>query len=541
MSAEFRQRKPAEYARMLWRRKWLILLPAVAVTLAVAWAVWKLPNVYESTTLLTVRPASISTNIVPQLSDNDLTLRINNIGQEVTSRTTLEPLITKYNLYAKERAMGEPMDALVERMRMRDIEVKLNTSRNEVTNGFFISFRGPEPRVTKAVTEELAAKYTRAQTEATGRETTLTREFFSQKLQESMDNLAAIDRRRLEVMQSRIGSLPSEQQALVSQLAGLREQQQTLLLELGRMNDQKTSLNKLVADLDKARSQEIDEVAERVTDPKTTQAYAELVKRKAQLESERESLLTTFKPKHPDVVSVENQIASIDRQMNDMVEEGKRRVEEQRRRLGDRVDPRLNSYRSDLARLDGEISRQQKLYAQTEASINSIERRLNMVPATDVELEKINRDYASEKAVHEKLLEQQKKAEIAADVAVNQQGEAIAVLDPANLPEKPVAPKRPLLMLLGLAVGLGCGVFIAMAFEAPRLLTVQNGEDAEHYTGLPVLITLPTMLTPREERRLRLRRAAFAVVGVGLAVFAIPALYFVLTRLHLVELLASRG
>jgi polysaccharide biosynthesis transport protein len=541
MSAEFRQRKPAEYARMLWRRKWLILLPAVAVTLAVAWAVWKLPNVYESTTLLTVRPASISTNIVPQLSDNDLTLRINNIGQEVTSRTTLEPLITKYNLYAKERAMGEPMDALVERMRMRDIEVKLNTSRNEVTNGFFISFRGPEPRVTKAVTEELAAKYTRAQTEATGRETTLTREFFSQKLQESMDNLAAIDRRRLEVMQSRIGSLPSEQQALVSQLAGLREQQQTLLLELGRMNDQKTSLNKLVADLDKARAQEIDEVAERVTDPKTTQAYAELVKRKAQLESERESLLTTFKPKHPDVVSVENQIASINRQMNDMVEEGKRRVEEQRRRLGDRVDPRLNSYRSDLARLDGEISRQQKLYAQTEASINSIERRLNMVPATDVELEKINRDYASEKAVHEKLLEQQKKAEIAADVAVNQQGEAIAVLDPANLPEKPVAPKRPLLMLLGLAVGLGCGVFIAMAFEAPRLLTVQNGEDAEHYTGLPVLITLPTMLTPREERRLRLRRAAFAVVGVGLAVFAIPALYFVLTRLHLVELLASRG
>jgi polysaccharide chain length determinant protein (PEP-CTERM system associated) len=541
MSAEFRQRKPAEYARMVWRRKWLILLPALAVTLAVAWAVWKLPNVYESTTLLTVRPASISTNIVPQLSDNDLTLRINNIGQEVTSRTTLEPLITKYNLYAKERAMGEPMDALVERMRTRDIEVKLNTSRNEVTNGFFLSFRGPDPRVTKAVTEELASKYTRAQTEAAGRETTLTREFFNQKLQESADGLAAIDRRRLEVMQSRIGSLPSEQQALVSQLAGLREQQQTLLLELGRMNDQKTSLNKLVADLDKARSQEIDEVAERVTDPKTTQAYAELVKRKAQLESERESLLTTFKPKHPDVVSVENQIASIDRQMNDMVEEGKRRVEEQRQRLGARVDPRLNSYRSDLARLDGEIGRQQKLYAQTEGSINSIERRLNMVPVTDVELEKINRDYASAKAVYEKLLDQQKKAEIVNEVAINQQGESIAVLDPANLPEKPVAPKRPLLMLLGLAAGLGCGVFFAAAFEAPRLLTVQNGDDAEHYTGLPVLVTLPTMLTPREERMLRLRRAAFAVVGVGMAVFAIPALYFVLTRLHLVELLASRG
>jgi uncharacterized protein involved in exopolysaccharide biosynthesis len=104
MSAEFRQRTPGEYAQMVWRRKWLIVLPTLVVTLAVAWVVSKLPNVYESTTLLTVRPASISTNIVQQLSDNDLTVRINNIGQEVTSRSSLEPIINRYNLYPVERS-----------------------------------------------------------------------------------------------------------------------------------------------------------------------------------------------------------------------------------------------------------------------------------------------------------------------------------------------------------------------------------------------------------------------------------------------------
>src|SRR2546421_6201731 len=46
-------------------------------------------------TLLTVRPASISTSVVPQLSDSDLTIRINNITQEVTSRSTLEPMIER--------------------------------------------------------------------------------------------------------------------------------------------------------------------------------------------------------------------------------------------------------------------------------------------------------------------------------------------------------------------------------------------------------------------------------------------------------------
>src|ERR671926_515377 len=131
MSVDFRQRKPAELARMVWRRKWLIVLPTLAVWAAVAFVVWRLPNVYESTTLLTVRPASIATTVVPQLSDSELTIRINNITQEVTSRSTLEPMIERYNLYAVERARGTSMDELVERMRTKDIKINLNTSRNE--------------------------------------------------------------------------------------------------------------------------------------------------------------------------------------------------------------------------------------------------------------------------------------------------------------------------------------------------------------------------------------------------------------------------
>src|SRR3954465_5805019 len=103
MSVEFRQRTPAEMARMVWRRKWLIALPTAAVTVAVAYVVWRLPNVYESTTLLAVRPATIAARGVTQLSQSDLTLRINNITQEVTSRSTLQPLIEGFSLYPVER------------------------------------------------------------------------------------------------------------------------------------------------------------------------------------------------------------------------------------------------------------------------------------------------------------------------------------------------------------------------------------------------------------------------------------------------------
>ncbi len=163
------------------------------------------------------------------------------------------------------------------------------------------------------------------------------------------------------------------------------------------------------------------------------------------------------------------------------------------------------------------------------------------MPGTQVELEGIKREYQTEKDIYDKMVDQQKRAEINSDVAGRAQGESIAVLDSASLPQQPVAPKRPLLMLLGLVAGLAVGVALAAAFEVPRLLTVQTSEDAEHYTGLPVLVTLPVLLTAREQRNLKLRRAALALAAVVATVVSAPALAFVLSRLHIIELFASRG
>ena len=73
MSVDFRQRKPGEYIKILRRRKWLIILPVIAITTAVAWVVYQLPNIYESTTLIVVKPSNLPTGMVPQLSEDSIT------------------------------------------------------------------------------------------------------------------------------------------------------------------------------------------------------------------------------------------------------------------------------------------------------------------------------------------------------------------------------------------------------------------------------------------------------------------------------------
>ena len=68
MSVEFRQRKPGEIFAMLKRQRWLILLPMITLTTAIGYVVYKLPSIYESTSLLTVKPPTISSNLVQSLS-----------------------------------------------------------------------------------------------------------------------------------------------------------------------------------------------------------------------------------------------------------------------------------------------------------------------------------------------------------------------------------------------------------------------------------------------------------------------------------------
>jgi len=117
MSVEFRQRRPSEYAKIAWKRKWLIILPTIAIATSVAGVVHYLPDVYESQTLIVVKPSTLPSGVVPTLSDDNLTRQLTSIAQVVTSRSQLEPLVQKYKLYPDELKRGEPMETIIDMMR----------------------------------------------------------------------------------------------------------------------------------------------------------------------------------------------------------------------------------------------------------------------------------------------------------------------------------------------------------------------------------------------------------------------------------------
>ena len=538
MSVEFRQRKPSEYVKIAWKRKWLIILPTIAIATSVAWVVHRLPDIYLSETLIVVKASTLPSGVVPTLSDDNLTRQLTSIAQVVTSRSSLEPLVIKYDLYRAERLRGEPMEVMIDIMR-NNIKVEVNTSRNDITNGFNIGYRGRDPRSTQAVAADLATKYIDAQTTATISASASAKQFIEAQTNQVKQELDDIDKRRLEFMNKNLGNLPQEEGSLVGQLSGLRDQQKTLITEVGRLQDRRSAISSQLAIARKQTENNRTDVAENMTDPKTTQAWGNLVQRKASLESELQRLLAELRPKHPDVQAKQIELDSVKKEMDGMVSEWKERIKEKEAKLAKRPDLLVNDLETQAKLTDGEIKRQQDMLAGNEKQISELMQRLNSVPGAQVALGALDREYATAKANYDQLLVQQNRISLGADADTQQQGAGIQVIDPANLPVVPVAPKRLMLSGLGLGLGLALGLFLAGLFEVPRLFTIQTREDATHYTGLPVLIAVPELLSPQEVKTQPLRRKMLLAMGIVVTIVSIPALMLALRATHIFDRFVS--
>ena len=294
-----------------------------------------------------------------------------------------------------------------------------------------------------------------------------------------------------------------------------------------------------LGDISKSYEQEIVLSAENTTDPKTTAAWAQLVSRRSEYEGELQMLLTQYKEKHPDIVAKKKQIEDVKAQQDQMIDDWKDRIEERKQKLTKLSDPRLLTLRTNISMVEGDMDRQQRLLTETNRAIGELNARINAIPNAEVGLQAIDREYQTKKTNYDNLLLQQQKIVVGADAAKEQQGSGIQVVDPANLPEKPVAPKRFVMTAGGFGLGFVLGALLVLCFEVRRLFTIQTIEDAKHYTALPVLASIPELLTPAESLAIPRRQNLALAAGIAAAVVAVPLLAFVLTMTHVFEMIAQ--
>lgn len=552
MSIEFRQRTAGEFIKMLKRRKWFIFLPVITMTAAIGYVVYKLPSVYESKTLLTVKPPQISDKVVQSLSDEDLSQRLQTINQEVLSRSSLEPMVTKYDLFKSERNSGMDMALIVDKMR-KNIVVEVEKSDLDKLAAFRISYRDRDPAATRNVTAELAAKYVNAQVLASTQSAETTRDFLQKEHDSAKNELNLIEQERLKLMMQNVETLPESSQGLIAQLDGLRKREdsitkekETLSVEKGRLNDQIASNNRQMRLIEDYGEKETQEAARSAAQIEDTPAYAQLVNKRAELSAQLDKLLKVFKVKHPEVVAKKDEITRVNEEIENLRKSTDKRVlvasqSSTRKAELQKKNLELENQRiqSQIVQIERQIGFKDQEVQQNLGQIAILEQKINTIPNVKVALESINSQYQSAKQKYDDLSKKINDASLQVNRESNAQGETIRVQDPANLPESPVAPKRFMLTGLGAGIGLAIGLFLAALFELPRVFKIQNIEDAKHYTGLPVLASVPPLLSHDEKVWLRRSHWLRVMAGVIAAVGAIPLIAMILQATKIFERMVS--
>lgn len=160
----------------------------------------------------------------------------------------------------------------------------------------------------------------------------------------------------------------------------------------------------------------------------------------------------------------------------------------------------LEQKRAELsAKYTDEHPAMQDIAAQEKAINNKIAElnaTLKEVPDLQRQYLQLYRDVEVNTQLYTNLLNSYQQLKVA------QAGEigSIRIIDTAVLPEKPVKPKKAIILALSLLVGLFLGILLALAKNLLRS-GIRSSEEIENALGLPVYATVPR--SPVQESRIR--------------------------------------
>jgi uncharacterized protein involved in exopolysaccharide biosynthesis len=125
-----------------------------------------------------------------------------------------------------------------------------------------------------------------------------------------------------------------------------------------------------------------------------------------------------------------------------------------------------------------------------EAQVSNGDRMLSLSPQAAYELNNRQRDYENLKEQYQSIRDRQLEAQVAANLEAEEKGERFTLVEASSMPDEPVRPNRPMIVLFGLLAGIGVGLASVLALELFTKSIYSPSAMAE-LTGAPPLSILP--------------------------------------------------
>jgi polysaccharide biosynthesis transport protein len=491
-----------DFLDILKRRRWSIIVPAGAVFIIAAIVAFCWPPTYRSTATILIEEQEVPREYVNTAVTTFADQRLQSINQRIMGTTRLLEIITKFKLYDDLKSKWTT-EEIIDRMRK---DIKFNTVSADVidprsgqprpaTIAFTVSYNGKNPVVVQQVASELTSLYLEENLKDREKQSQGTSKFLEDEMKSVQVQLADFDSRIKTYKQGHINSLPELTQLNLQSLETVEREIVSLNYQLRTLKEREsniqTELSTMSTDAGNQDKTRLSELRVRLGEMKTrlTEEHPDVIKTRGEIAELMKQLRATGrdtadnKPDNPAYITLSSQLSGIQSE----IESAKRQIETLSRKRED--------YKKRIAASPG----------VEEGYKNILDQRNNL---------QLKYDDLSKKFMEAKVSNGMEK---------EQKGERFTLIDAARLPEKPVSPNIPAILLIGLVLGLGSGVGVA-ALNEQGDQTARTPEMLARVTSFPVLASIPEIVTWEDIARQKKKRRR-AAVGLVLFLIISPILF----------------
>ena len=446
-----------DYLNVLMSRRKIFLLVFLTVFFGVALYTFTVKPVFEAFTTLQVQ--------TPRGGKGDLLAELGGTAQNpvdteieiIKSRSMAEQVILRLQ---PPEAVALPLTELQDAANRLKTGFQV-TEVGKKTGIIRLSYKSTDPRRARDVVNTLAQVYQEHNVDFKSQEASKTLEFIANQLGTTQNDLDGAEK-NLQAFKSTSGAvkLDADNADLVKRLAEIDSQLSALSLQKKELEFSTALLRQAI------RQGEVHTATAALQNDLGT---GPLTARLAELDVQRQTLLSELSEGHPQVKALKAQI--------------------------DEVQSKLLSIYE--ATLKG-IARQEQALQQ---ELGRYEEEFRKLPATERELGKLLRVTKVNADIYTFLLQKHEEARITKAATISN----ISVVDPAIIPDTPIKPQKLKNLLLGLLLGLMLGAGLAFFVEYLDD-TLKGGEEARRVIGAPVLAVIP-FIPPDAEQNTELHSA----------------------------------
>ena len=468
-----RQLTMEDYLAIFRRRKRVLLTCLVAFPVLGLALSFALPKEYTSQTVVLVQQPAVPEKYVTEIDSGDLKQRLTSLQEQILSRSKLEEIINKFQLYPSDRG-SVSMDALVERLRKKiavtPVKPMAETNSSQLP-GFTIKVSNRDPALAQKLSNEVTSMFMEENRRVRGEQAQGTTVFLSKEVDDAKAKLDERDAKLAAFKNRYLGGLPDDQHTNVSILSGLNSQLDAATQALGTAQQNKAFAESMLAQ----------QLATQSADNPSAQ------KQLNDLQSQLAELQAKYTPEHPDIIRLKQNILDLKQKMaagqGGASADAKSSVAD---------TPEIQQLRAQVHQYDAVLKEKAAQQRDVQKQISMYQGRLQLSPNVEEQYRQLTRDYDASLNFYNDLLK--KRSVTAMESGLNQDKHSgdFRILDAANLPTSPSFPNPLYFTLGGLAVGLVAGLGFVLVREA-RDKTLRTEEDVEFFLQLPTLANIPSV------------------------------------------------